>query len=107
MESDFLNRRNNYKIDDEDAQLALHGYGMYCMVTVHTAWLWHALHGYGMHFICLLINIQLLFHHADSTSSRPCRYFNTRQGCARGNSCTFSHLKEGHSSELLIVYERL
>ena len=28
MESDFLNRRNNYKIDDEDAQLALHGYSM-------------------------------------------------------------------------------
>lgn len=31
MESDFLNRRNNYKIDDEDAQLALHGYSMHCI----------------------------------------------------------------------------
>ena len=78
MESDFLNRRNNYKIDDEDAQLALHGYSMFTR--------------------CLLLRPFLHpspSNYAGSTSNRPCRFFDTREGCKRGSKCPFLHLLEG------------
>ena len=53
METDFLSTRNNYEYEDDNIEVAIHGY--------------------------------------KQTNANICRYFNTRRGCSRGDSCKYLH----------------
>lgn len=76
MEEDYFSKRNIYKIDDEDAGLALEGYSKFFI------FLSSYCSNYNNNYVCL-----------SESTSRICRFYASGKRCFDGENCRFLHVQ--------------